>query len=180
MLYSIIVRQGREELNHNDPRACLILEKGDILRVCYCCGISHSTTSDDFYKIDRFYNKPVLKAKSDSGKRIVAEIVYITVCQNCNNYVVEIKRYIHNSRGKRILEETETLRGIEAYKYYFDTAKNRIEYPLPSPFLAEKPHGKTIPFIYGKTQSAIEQIPRYIDESGNAGNIIENKVLCYK
>ena len=150
------------------------------MRVCLCCGSSHSTTADDYYKIDRFYLKPVLKAKSDSGKRIVAEIVYVTVCDNCNQYVIEIRRYIHNARGKKILEETETLRGFEAYKYYFQTAKNRIYYPLPNPFISEKPHSKTIPFIYGKALSSVEQIPRYLDESGDAGNMFESKVLIYK
>lgn len=123
--------------------------------------------------------KPVLKAKSDSGKRIVAEVVFVTVCDNCNQYVIEIKRYILNARGKKILEETEILRGFEAYKYYFQTAKNRIYYPLPNPFESEKPHSKSIPFVYGKVLSAVEQIPRYLDESGDAGVMFENKVLIY-
>ena len=179
MLYIIIVRQDCKGLNHNEPWACLFFEKGKEMRVCFCCGSSHSTTSDDYYKIDRFLIKPVLKAKSDSGKRIVSEVVFVAICDNCNQYVIEIKRYSLNARGKKILEETETLRGFEAYKYYFQTAKNRVYYPLPNPFISEKPHSKTIPFVYGKTLSAIEQIPRYIDESGDAGQLIENKVLIY-
>lgn len=157
----------------------LIFRGKDKMRVCYCCGTSKSTTSDDFYKIDRYYNKPVFKAKSDNGKRIVSEVVYITVCCNCNNYVIEIKRYSLNARGKKVLEEDETLRGIEAYKYYFKTQKHRVSYPLSNPFISEKPHSKSIPFIYGKVISMTAQIPRYIDESGNAGASFENKVvLC--
>lgn len=149
------------------------------MRVCNCCGVSYSTTSDDFYKIDRYYNKPVIKYVSDNGKKIAAEIVYITICDNCNQYVIEIKRYSLNGRGKKVLEETETLRGAEAEKYYLLTAKNCIYYPLPNPYMTEKPHSKTIPFIYGKVISAVEQIPRYIDESDNAGELIESKVLVY-
>ena len=149
------------------------------MRVCFCCGSSHSTTSDDYFKIDRYILKPVIKAKSDSGKRIVAEIIYVAICDNCNQYVIDIKRYTLNGRGKKVLEEVETLRGLKAYEYYFRTAKNRIEYPIPSPFISEKPHSKTIPFIYGKVLTSTEQIPRYIDESADAGEILETKVKVY-
>ena len=149
------------------------------MRVCYCCGISHSTTSDDYYKIDRYFNKPILKTKSDSGKIIVQEILFVTVCDNCNEYVIEIKRYSLNGRGKKVLEESETLRGFEAYKYYFETSKNRVYYPLPNPYISERPHSKTIPFIYGKTLTALIQVPRYIDESADAGPMFESKVLSY-
>lgn len=149
------------------------------MRVCYCCGTSHSTTSDDYYKIDRYFNRPILKTKSDSGRRIIQEILFVTVCDNCNEYVIEIKRYSLNGRGKKVLEESETLRGFEAYKYYFQTASRRVYYPLPNPFISEKPHSKSIPFIYGKVLSAIEQVPRYIDESADAGPMFESKVLSY-
>lgn len=149
------------------------------MRVCYCCGTSHSTTSDDYYKIDRYFNRPILKTKSDSGKRIVQEIIFVTVCDNCNEYVIEIKRYSLNGRGKKVLEESETLRGFEAYKYYFQTASRRVYYPLPNPFISEKPHSKSIPFIYGKTLTALTQVPRYIDESADAGSMFESKILSY-
>lgn len=149
------------------------------MRVCNCCGVSYSTTSEDFYKIDRYFNKPVVKTKSDTGKKIVSEIVFITVCNNCNQYVAEIKRYSLNGRGKKILEESEVLRGLKADEYYINTFNNRVSYPLPNPFMSEKPQSKTIPFIYGKVLSAVEQIPRYIDESDNAGELIESKVLVY-
>ena len=147
------------------------------MRVCLCCGISHSTTSDDFYKIDRFFNKPVIKKISAANKKIVSEIVFITVCDHCNQYVIEIKRYTLNGRGKKILEETETLRGADAYDYYLKTAGNRVYYPLSNPFESERPQSRAIPFIYGKTLSATEQIPRYIDESDNAGELIKSEVL---
>lgn len=147
------------------------------MRVCLCCGVSHSTTSDDFYKIDRFYNKPVIKSKSDLGRKIVSEVVYITVCDNCNQYVIEIKRYSLNARGKKILEETQTLRGADAYEYYFKTSKNRVFYPLKNPFESEKPQSKSIPFIYGKSLSHTQQVPRYIDESSDAGDIITSEVI---
>jgi len=155
----------------------LILRKGCILRVCLCCGVSHSTTSDDFYKIDRFYNKPVVKAKTDTNKKVVSEIVFVTVCDNCNQYVIEIKRYSLNGRGKKVLEETQTLRGADAFEYYLKTSKNRVFYPLQNPFESERPQSQTIPFIYGKTLSATEQIPRYIDESDNAGDIITSEIV---
>lgn len=157
----------------------IILGKGLNLRVCLCCGVSKSTTADDYYKIDRYINKQVLKNKTDLGLKVAKETVFITMCDNCDSLVVEIHRHAINKFGKKKLAEKEVLRGKKALEYYNATAKNRIYTPLESPF--EKPikSAKTIPFIYGKVLDRTTQQPYYLDDSGNAGNIIKQKIYTH-
>lgn len=157
----------------------IILGKGLNLRVCLCCGVSKSTTADDYYKIDRYINKQVLKTKTDLGLKVAKETVFIAMCDNCDSLIVEIHRHAINKFGKKKLAEKEVLRGAKALEYYNATAKNRIYTPLESPF--EKPikSAKTIPFIYGKVLDRTTQQPYYLDDSGNAGNIIKQKIYTH-
>ena len=99
------------------------------------------------------------------------------MCDNCDSLVVEIHRHAINKFGKKKLAEKEVLRGKKALEYYNSTAKNRIYTPLESPF--EKPikSAKTIPFIYGKVLDRTTQQPYYLDDSGNAGNIINQNFI---
>lgn len=146
------------------------------MRVCLCCGTSKSTTADDYYKIDRYVIKPVLKKQTDSGLKVAKETVYITMCDNCDSLVVEIHRHAINNFGKKKLAEKEVLRGKRALEYYNATVQNRIYTPLESPY--EKPikSSKTIPFVYGKALDTTTQQPWYIDDSGSCGNIEIKKV----
>ena len=79
------------------------------MRVCLCCGTSKSTYADDYYKIDRYINKPVFKKQTDSGLKVAKETVFITMCDNCDSLVVEIHRHAINKFGKKKLAEKEVL-----------------------------------------------------------------------
>lgn len=149
------------------------------MRVCLCCGVAKSITADDYYKIDRYINKPIVKSKTDTGVKIVKETVFVTMCDNCDSLVVEIHRHVFNKLGKKRLEEKEILRGKKAFDYYNKTVTNRVYMPLESPFNKLVKTSKTIPFIYGKSLDSTTQQPWYIDDSSNAGNIINQKVLTH-
>ena len=146
------------------------------MRVCLCCGTSKSTYADDYYKIDRYINKPVFKKQTDSGLKVAKETVFITMCDNCDSLVVEIHRHAINKFGKKKLAEKEVLRGKKALEYYNATVQTRVYTPLESPF--EKPikSSKNIPFVYGKILDSHTQQPWYVDDSSSCGNFEEKKI----
>lgn len=136
-----------------------------------CCGEIYNTVGETFYKIDRY--KAAERIFDD--KKTIEEIIYVALCPNCGHLIVKYRQRIKNKAGRKKLGETFCFRGKEADKFFYNNYNKFVEYPLASPFTMEK-HGKTIPFIYGKTIDSQTQQPFYIDESGKAGEEIKVSV----
>lgn len=139
-----------------------------------CCGNFYISNGDDFYKISRYKTDIKNRIKSFfKGQKVKSETIYVAVCEHCGHYIVKLTRKTLKS------VETENFRGKQADEFFYSNYSKFIEVPLESPF-ADIRHSKTIPFIYGKTINSQTQQPYYIDESGNAGNQIQSKILIKK
>ena len=77
--------------------------------------------------------------------------------------------------------ESKIFRGEKADKIFEERINDLTFYPLPK----EKPkpnikHSKKIPWVYGKVIDSERQVPRYMDESDNAGRKIYSPVKVKK
>ena len=144
--------------------------------VCNCCGRSKNTNGEEYFKIDRYYNKPIFNKKTTSGLKVVKETVYSSICENCNSLIIEIHTHALNRVGKKFLAEKKVFRGKDAIEYYNKTIDIRVFSPIESPYNKPIKSSKTIPFIYGKTIDKTFQQAWYIDDSSKAGNIEESIV----
>lgn len=139
-----------------------------------CCGNFYYSNGYNFEKVSRYTTSPKKRIKHYSqGERVLSETIYVSVCENCGHYIVSVIRKLSNLKV-----EKETYRGNQADEYFYSNYNKFEEMPLPCPF-ADIKHSATIPFIYGKTIDKETQIPRYIDESSNAGNFIESFIKIY-
>jgi len=136
-----------------------------------------NTVGESFYKIDRYKTAPNYRIFND--KKTVEEIIYVGVCEHCGHLIIKYRQRIKNKAGKKKLGNTISLKGKAADEFFYSNYDKFIEYPLESPFLNVK-NSKTIPFVYGKVINEHTQQPFYLDESGNAGNIIEIPVTKSK
>ena len=141
-----------------------------------CCGVFFNTKGFTFERISRYKTekKNLIKAYSN-GHKTSSEKLFIAVCDNCGHYIIKLFRYFEDINKI----EKEEYRGIEADNFFYSVYDKLIETPIISPFEDIK-HKKTIPFIYGKCLDSLTQIPRYIDESDNAGSLIENPIRVYE
>ena len=136
-----------------------------------CCSNFYYSTGYNFEKVSRYITEPKNRIKSYiNGSKVISETIYVSVCDNCGHYIVSVIRQIN---GAKI--EKETYRGNKADEFFYFHYNKFIEKPLPYPY-ADIKHKKTIPFIYGKCLDSLTQVPRYIDESDNAGNKFENLI----
>lgn len=139
-----------------------------------CCGNFYISNGAEFYKISRYKTDVKNRIKLFvKGQKVKSETIYVAVCEHCGHYIVKL------TRKTLKFVETENLRGKEADEFFYSNYSKFIELPLESPYFDIK-HSKTIPFIYGKIIDKETQQPFYIDESGNAGNQIQSKVLIKK
>lgn len=141
-----------------------------------CCGNFYNSCGSTFEKISRYKvdRKNFIKSYVE-GNKTLSETVYVAVCEHCGHYIIKLFRYFEDINKI----EKEEYRGIEADNFFYSVYDKLIETPIISPFEDIK-HKKTIPFIYGKCLDSLTQIPRYIDESDNAGSLIENPIRVYE
>lgn len=135
-----------------------------------CCGNFYNTLGKSFEQISCYSTAsqnritPFFK-----NLKTTDEIIYVAVCNNCGHLIV---KYIKRAKNKNGFEsEILNFRGKEADKFFYSHYKQFIEKEIQSPFFKTK-NSKTIPYVYGKIIDSYTQVPRYIDESSNAGNLI--------
>lgn len=146
-----------------------------------CCGILQSTADEkntiDCYKSKRFFKK----FTSIDKKEIKKEILLVSFCRNCNHYILKYLWYIRKGAGFFDYVESKIIRGEKADKIFEERINDLTLYPFPKE--KQKPnikHSKTVPWIYGKVIDGERQVPRYIDESDNAGRKIYSPVKIEK
>lgn len=139
-----------------------------------CCGNFYLTNGLTFEKISRYTTtaknriKPYFK-----GNKTISETIYVAVCDNCGHYIVSLIR--QSNAGV----EKETYRGNAADEFFYANYNKFVEMPIISPF-ADVKQSKSIPYVYGKALNSETQIPRYIDESDNAGSPIDALIRVFR
>ena len=141
-----------------------------------CCGNFYNSCGSTFEKISRYKvdRKNLIKSYFE-GNKTLSETVYVAVCEHCGHYIVKLVRKFEN----KFKTQKEEYRGKDADNFFYSHYDRFIEMPLQSPYDDIK-HKKTIPFIYGKCLDSLTQVPRYIDESDNAGSKFENPIKIYE
>ncbi len=144
-----------------------------------CCGYQVKTNTKLYEYIECFKSKKgvFFKKKLKDGREIKKEILLLTVCPVCKHYILKFLWYSKTGGRFQDWDEEKIIRGEKADEIFKRKADDFILCDLPNPF-KPKPEGKQskkIPWVYGKTlKDGISQIPRYMDESEDAGL----KVVC--
>lgn len=140
------------------------------------CG-EYVNTDNDFYKITKYENRPVIKRKSFNNQRITREIVFSYICPKCGKQIVDIHRYGINALGASKKLEYQQLRGLDAEEYLKASYYNRKEREI----MPKVPvySGKGIPVSYFRSVDSTHQRRRYINEAAYDGAKIESKVKVY-
>lgn len=122
--------------------------------------------------------------KLRNGKNVIKEIILMSICPVCKHYILKILRYSSKSANFYNYDECITYRGKSADNYWIKNCDDYIEYPLKSPFTKfdyNAKHSNSMPFVFGKSlKCGTKQIPRYIDESSDAGELINCPVKIYQ
>lgn len=146
-----------------------------------CCGIIQST-ADEKHTIDCYKSKRFFKKFTSIGKKeIKKEILLVSYCMNCKHYILKYLWYIRKGAGFFDYVESKLIKGKEADRIFNERIDDLEFYPLPKP--KQKPnikHSKKVPWVYYKTVNGEQQIPRYIDESDNAGRKTYSPVFTEK
>lgn len=139
-----------------------------------CCGVKYSTAnlklSFDCFKSNKFFKK-----YTSDGKEIKKERIIVFLCTNCGHYILKYLWYTKKTGSFFDYCESKEIRGIAADKIFSERVNDFKFCSLPKPkkikidFLKQS---KKVPWIYYKALNSEIQIPRYIDESANAGRKI--------
>lgn len=146
--------------------------------VLECCGKFYST-ADVENRIDCFISDRFFKKFTIGKREIKKEILLVSYCVNCKHYVLKYLWYIKKQAGFFDYVESKVIRGKLADKIFEERQENLKFYPLPKnklPKLDFLKQSKTVPWIYYKSLNGETQVPRYIDETGNAGRKIFSPV----
>lgn len=145
-----------------------------------CCSYEAKTGTKTYEYIECFKLKPgkrFFKKKLKDGRETKKEIILATVCPNCRHYVLKFLWYATSTTRFQDWDESKIVRGKKADEIFYRRSPDYILIDTPNPFKpkAEGKQLKKIPWVYGKSlKDGISQIPRYIDESEDAGL----KIVC--
>lgn len=148
-----------------------------------CCGVKLILQNlEHHHFIDCFSSRKFFKKKLSDGRDIKKEVVLATYCYNCKHYIIKFLWYARQNADFWNFAESKDIRGKladDVFNRYTD-AWDLID--IPNPYKDDKiiKHSKTVPWTYYKAVSKTTQVPRYIDESANAGRTIYSPVKIIK
>lgn len=149
-----------------------------------CCNNVFSTANESYKKIERFKNTNIAGLTMKNGRKVRKEIILMCVCPVCKHYILKILRYSSASANFYNYDESITKKGKTADRYWIKNCDDYVEYRLQSPYKKSDyntKQSKTIPFVFGKVlKGGTKQIPRYLDESSDAGELINIPMKIYK
>lgn len=139
-----------------------------------CCSYEVKTCSKTYRYIDCFKLKSgekFFKKKLKDGREIKKELLLVGLCPNCRHWVIRFLFYAKSTGRFQDWDETKIVRGAKADEIFNRRLESYDLIDLPNPFKPklEGKHSKKIPWVYYKTLDSYSQIPRYIDESEDAG-----------
>lgn len=164
-----------------------------LYEVLECCGNKITTGSSNFKQLDCFISKKVeqtlpngskvfkekfFKKNLKDGRPIKKEIILVAVCPNCKHYILKILWYANKKTNFHDWAECKDIKGNKADEIFLRRADYYEFYDIPDPAkdLPNIKHSKKIPWVYYKATGKETQVPRYIDESDNAGRQIYSKL----
>lgn len=142
-----------------------------------CCGRVVSTGNKTYVNIIKYKSKNFFKKKTSKKLDIKKEIVLFTYCQNCNHAVIKFLWYVNARDRFDAYVESKIIKGKKADKICEEYRRFWVYQKLPEPILNFKygKQSKKLSWVYGKTNNdGLSQVPRYLDETGNAGH----KIAC--
>lgn len=151
-----------------------------------CCSYEVKTGTKSYEYIDCFKLKSgekFFKIKLSDGRPVKKELLLVGHCPNCKHWVLRFLFYANSSTSFINWDETKIIRGKNADEIFGRRCDMYDLIDIPNPFKpkAEVKHSKKIPWVYGKVlKDGISQIPRYIDETEDAGIKIVNPVKTEK
>jgi len=139
-----------------------------------CCSYEVRTCSKTYRYIDCFKlrsGEKFFKKKLNDGREIKKELLLVGFCPNCKHWVIRFLFYAKSTGRFQDWDETKIVRGQKADEIFNRRSEFYDLIDLPDPFKPklEGKHSKKIPWVYYKTLDSYSQIPRYIDESEDAG-----------
>lgn len=134
-----------------------------------CCEVEYSTT-DNEEKIDCFKSNRFFKKFTVDRVHIRKEIVLVTFCMNCCHYIIKYLWYNKESANFFDYVDSKIIRGKKADEIFANRSEDWEFYELPKTEIKQfTKHSKKIPWIYYKSVNNEQQVPRYMDETDNAG-----------
>ena len=147
--------------------------------VLNCCSYEIKTHSKSYEFIDCFKLKPgakFFKKYLPDGREVKREILLLAICPHCRHWILKFLWYGKKNGRFQDFDATKIVRGKQADEIYNRRCDLYDLIDLPNPFKPkiEGKQSKKIPWVYGKSLDGVSQIPRYIDESEDAGL----KIVC--
>ena len=95
----------------------------------------------------------------------------VDICPNCKHWVICFLWYAKKNGRFQDWDEKKIIRGQKADEIFRRRSDSFEMIDIPNPFKPklETKHSKKIPWVYYKTIDSYSQVPRYIDESEDAG-----------
>lgn len=116
------------------------------------------------------------------GRPVKKEILLAAVCPNCRHYILKFLWYGRKNTSFKNWDDEKIIRGKQADEI-FDRRQalyNMIDLPNPFKPKSNSRQSKKLAWVYGKTLNGTAQVPRYIDETEDAGLKINCPVKIYK
>lgn len=140
-----------------------------------CCSYEVKTGSKSYEYIECFKSDKFFKRKLSDGREIQKELVLLTQCPNCKHLILRFLWYAAEKTKFEMWDESKIIRGEKADEIFSRKAQDYKLINLPNPFKpgTNKRQSKKIPWVYGKSVNGYTQVPRYLDETENAGLPLE-------
>lgn len=144
-----------------------------------CCSYAVKTCTKSYEYIECFKLKngsKFFKKKLSDGRLIKREILLLSVCPVCKHYVLRFLFYSKTNGRFQDWDESKIIRGKKADEIFNRRSSFYDCIDLPNPFKPElnKQSSSRNLWIYYKTVDSCSQIPRYLNESSDAGL----KIVC--
>lgn len=144
-----------------------------------CCSYEVKTCSRTYEYIDCYKLNPgekFFKKKLSNGRLVKREILLVAVCPNCHHWVLKFLWYAKTGGRFQDWDESKIVRGKKADEIFSRRCPLYTLTDIPNPFLpkAEVKQSKRLPWVYGKVIDGFSQVPRYFNESEDAGL----KIVC--
>ena len=149
-----------------------------------CCNSEIKTGTKNYLYIDCYKLKSkqsLFKKKLADGRSVKKEIMLVSVCHNCRHYIIRFLFYAKSGARFQDWDESKIVRGQDADDIFEQRNQMYNLIDLPNPFVPKvaKRYSKH-PSVYYRDVDGYSQIPRYMDESGDAGLKVSCPLKVYK
>jgi len=150
-----------------------------------CCGYEVKTGTKTYEYVDCYKLKKgskFFKKNLSDGREVNREIMLSAICPNCHHRIIRFLFYAKNSIRFQDWDETKIVRGKDADEIFERRYELYDMIDLPNPFKPKvaKGYAKHPGVYYKMLPNQQAQVPRYMDESGDAGLKLYVPLKVYK